>query len=50
MKVQHEVNVSYDKAWKGHVIALNSTRGTSEASYATLSAFLNAHIQSNSDT
>uniref|UniRef100_A0A9I9ELC6 Transposase MuDR plant domain-containing protein n=1 Tax=Cucumis melo TaxID=3656 RepID=A0A9I9ELC6_CUCME len=32
--IHHGVNVSYDKAWRGHEIALNSIRGTPEDSYS----------------
>ena len=32
IKIHHDVNVSYDKAWKGYKVALNSIRGTPEAS------------------
>ena len=34
MKINHGVNVSYDKAWRGREIALSSIRGTLEDSYA----------------
>ncbi|TYK09765.1 uncharacterized protein E5676_scaffold127G00490 [Cucumis melo var. makuwa] len=47
MKIPHEVNISYDKAWKGREIALNSIRGTPEDSYAMLSAFSDALILNN---
>ena len=47
MKIHHGVNISYDKAWRGHEIALNSIRGTPEDSYAMLSAFSDALIRNN---
>ncbi|KAA0054157.1 protein FAR1-RELATED SEQUENCE 4-like [Cucumis melo var. makuwa] len=47
MKIHHEVNVSYDKAWRGREIALNSIRGTPEDSYAMVSAFSDALIRNN---
>ncbi|TYK04833.1 protein YLS9-like isoform X1 [Cucumis melo var. makuwa] len=47
MKIHHGVNVSYDKAWRECVIALNSIRSNSNASYAMLSAFLDALIRNN---
>ncbi|KAA0035988.1 protein FAR1-RELATED SEQUENCE 2-like [Cucumis melo var. makuwa] len=34
MKIHHGVNVSYDKAWRGREIALNSIRGTYTAEEA----------------
>lgn len=47
MKIHQGVNVSYDNAWRGREIALNSIRGTIEVSYVMLSAFLNAMSQNN---
>ena len=47
MKIHHGVNVSYDKAWRGREIALNSIKGTLEDSYAMLSAFSDALIRNN---
>ncbi|TYK23824.1 protein FAR1-RELATED SEQUENCE 4-like [Cucumis melo var. makuwa] len=47
MKIHHGVNISYDKAWRGRKIALNSIRGTPEDSYVMLSTFLDALIQNN---
>ena len=49
MKINHVVNVSYDKAWRGCEIALNSIRGTPEDSYAMLAAFTGASIRNNPD-
>ncbi|KAA0037431.1 uncharacterized protein E5676_scaffold1582G00160 [Cucumis melo var. makuwa] len=45
MKINHGVNVSYDKAWRGREIALNFIRRTLEDSYVMLSAFSDALIQ-----
>ncbi|KAA0037393.1 uncharacterized protein E5676_scaffold85G00290 [Cucumis melo var. makuwa] len=50
MKIHHRLNVSYDKAWRGREIALNSIRGTLENSYAMLSAFLDKLIRNNLGT
>ncbi|TYK10904.1 uncharacterized protein E5676_scaffold231G00820 [Cucumis melo var. makuwa] len=50
MKIHHEVNVSYDKAWRGREIALNSIRGILEDSYAMFSAFSDALIRNNPGT
>ncbi|KAA0061274.1 uncharacterized protein E6C27_scaffold455G001170 [Cucumis melo var. makuwa] len=50
MKIHHGVNISYDKAWRGREIALNSIRGTPEDSYAMLSAFSDALIRNNPGT
>ncbi|TYK22587.1 uncharacterized protein E5676_scaffold195G00040 [Cucumis melo var. makuwa] len=50
MKIHHSVNISYDKAWRGREIALNSIRGTPEDSYAMLSAFSDALIRNNPGT
>ncbi|KAA0037178.1 uncharacterized protein E5676_scaffold832G00840 [Cucumis melo var. makuwa] len=50
MKIHHRVNVSYDKAWRGREIALNSIRGTLEDSYAMLSTFSDALIRNNPGT
>ena len=47
MKIYHEVNVSYDKAWKGREIALNSIRCTLEDLYAMFSAFSDTLIRNN---
>ena len=47
MKINHRVNVSYDKAWRGREIALNSIRGTPEDSYAMLATFTDALIMNN---
>ncbi|KAA0046139.1 uncharacterized protein E6C27_scaffold157G00790 [Cucumis melo var. makuwa] len=47
MKIHHGVIISYDKAWRGREIALNSIKGTPEDSYAMLSTFLDALIQNN---
>ncbi|TYK08019.1 uncharacterized protein E5676_scaffold265G001640 [Cucumis melo var. makuwa] len=50
MKIHHGVNISYDKAWRGHEIALNSIRCTPEDSYAMLSAFSDVLIRNNPGT
>ncbi|KAA0035755.1 uncharacterized protein E6C27_scaffold403G00270 [Cucumis melo var. makuwa] len=50
MKIHHGVYISYDKAWRGREIALNSIRGTPEDSYAMLSAFSDALIRNNPGT
>ena len=47
MKINHGVNVSYDKAWRRREIGLNSIRGTPEDSYAMLAAFTDALIRNN---
>ncbi|KAA0067552.1 protein FAR1-RELATED SEQUENCE 2-like [Cucumis melo var. makuwa] len=50
MKIHHGVNISYDKAWRGREIALNSIKGTPEDSYAMLFAFSDALIRNNPGT
>ncbi|KAA0036746.1 uncharacterized protein E5676_scaffold110G00980 [Cucumis melo var. makuwa] len=50
MNIHPRVNISYNKAWRGRKIALNSIRGASEDSYVMLSAFLDALIQNNPRT
>ncbi|KAA0051564.1 protein FAR1-RELATED SEQUENCE 4-like [Cucumis melo var. makuwa] len=50
LSIHHGGNISYDKAWRGHEIALNSIRGTPEDSYAMLSAFSDALIRNNPGT
>ena len=47
MKINHGVNVSYDKAWREREIALNSIRSTLMDSYAMLAAFKDALIRNN---
>ena len=47
IKIHHEVNVSYDKAWRGREIVLNSIRGTPETLYAMLFAFSDSLIRNN---
>ena len=47
MKRHHDVNVSYDKAWRGRGIALNYIRDTLEPSHALLPAFSRGLIGKN---
>ena len=47
IKIHHRVNVSYDKAWRGREIALNSIRGTLKVSYVMLSALFDVLIRNN---
>ncbi|KAA0046007.1 protein FAR1-RELATED SEQUENCE 4-like [Cucumis melo var. makuwa] len=44
MKIHHGMNVSYNKAWRGHEIALNSIRGTPEDSCVMLSALIRNNL------